>query len=95
MIHTGACRHQTHIGFDKEKGLSFDVDTIPDEWLDLFTKAGVTKQQLQNPEDRKFIFDFVAQNQGSMPGTGAQPANPSGTHNTSPQCSPPCSHVPL
>eukprot|EP00124_Ichthyophonus_hoferi_P004029 Ihof_evm1s399 gene=Ihof_evmTU1s399 len=72
--------HKTHIGFDKEKGLDFDPEAIPPEWLDLFTKAGVTKEQLQNPEDRKFIFDFVQQNQNSL--RSNPPPPPQGLHAT-------------
>jgi hypothetical protein len=46
------CRHESHIGWTAEKG--FDLTNIPPEWQELFDKAGVTKDQLQDAETQQF-----------------------------------------
>lgn len=56
-------RHLTHIGWDPNKG--FDMDNVADPQLkQFFDKAGVKECQLQDPQTREFIYDFITQNGG-------------------------------
>lgn len=51
-------KHEGHVGWDPENG--FDVYNIPEEWKALFSKAGVTTEQLADKETADFIVSFVA-----------------------------------
>ena len=55
-------RHLSHIGFDPEGG--FELQNIPPEWRNLFEKAGVTREQLENKDTAEFIVDFVEKRGG-------------------------------
>jgi len=54
-------KHLAHIGFDASTG-SFDVKNIPDDWKDVFKKAGISKSQLQDHDTALFIADFIKKN---------------------------------
>lgn len=58
-------RHLSHIGFNPEKG-TFDIQNIPDDWKNLFAKAGITQDQLQNKSTAKFIAGFVQDSEPKM-----------------------------
>lgn len=54
-------RHLAHIGFNATTG-TFDEENIPDDWKEVFKKAGITKKQLRNKDTAGFIADFVKSN---------------------------------
>lgn len=51
-------RHLSHMGFNPLTG-TFDTENIPDEWVAVFKKAGISKKQLKNKETAGFIATFV------------------------------------
>ncbi|KAF4530474.1 hypothetical protein B566_EDAN014676 [Ephemera danica] len=56
-------RHVTHVGWDPNKG--FDLDNVEDPQLkEFFVKAGVSVSQLNDPETRDFIYDFINKHGG-------------------------------
>lgn len=57
--------HLSHIGFNPEKG-TFDIQNIPPEWKTLFSKAGITQDQLENKSTAKFIAGFVQDSEPQM-----------------------------
>lgn len=59
--------HLSHIGFNPEKG-TFDIQNIPADWKNLFAKAGITQNQLQNKSTAKFIAGFVQDSEPQMRG---------------------------
>ena len=50
-------QHHCHIGWSKDKG--FETKNIPQEWKMFFDAAGVTDEQLQNPETAEVIFETM------------------------------------
>ncbi|KAK9728722.1 hypothetical protein K7432_000868 [Basidiobolus ranarum] len=68
-------RHVGHIGFDPETG--FSTENIDPEWMKLFDKLGqlgVSKEQLQDKETQKFIYEYVQARGG--------PDNPADNHSS-------------
>ena len=57
--------HLSHIGFNPTKG-TFDIQNIPDEWKNMFAKAGITQDQLENRSTAKFIAGFVQDSEPQM-----------------------------
>eukprot|EP00043_Microstomoeca_roanoka_P014014 m.138026 g.138026 ORF g.138026 m.138026 type:complete len:566 (+) comp15906_c1_seq1:727-2424(+) len=55
-------RHLGHIGLDSEG--NFDATNIPAEWNTLLEKAGISKEQLEDEDTRRFVEEFVNQNGG-------------------------------
>ncbi|ORX89741.1 WH1-domain-containing protein [Basidiobolus meristosporus CBS 931.73] len=67
-------RHIGHIGFDPETG--FSTENIDPEWIKLFDKLGqlgVSKEQLQDKDTQKFIYDYVQARGGPEAGQKAPP----------------------
>ncbi|RVE52068.1 hypothetical protein evm_003346, partial [Chilo suppressalis] len=56
-------KHVSHVGWNADKG--FDVSNLPEEaMMTFFSKAGVSKSQLQDRDTRQFIYEFINQNGG-------------------------------
>lgn len=53
-------KHLAHIGFNPVTR-RFDVNNIPPEWQSMFSKAGVTNKDLEDPQTANFIAGFVAE----------------------------------
>ena len=72
-------RHQSHIGWDPEKG--FDLDNIPADWKKLFQQAGIKKSELRDAETAKYVMGVLNEAiaaEGAPPADNAPPA-PTGT----------------
>ena len=54
-------KHLTHISWDPNKG--FNLDNFA-QLKQFFDKAGVKECQLQDPQTREFIYNFITQNGG-------------------------------
>ncbi|GJQ70314.1 WASp [Trypoxylus dichotomus] len=50
-------RHVSHIGWHRDKGL--DVNIKDSVYQEIFKKAGIGEQDLQNRKTREFIVDFI------------------------------------
>lgn len=56
-------RHLTHIDWDPNE--SFNLNSVTDPRLKpFFNKAGVRECQLQDPQTKEFIFDFISHHRG-------------------------------
>ena len=55
-------KHIQHIGWSPSTGFEFNV--IDQKLNNFFSLAGVSENQLQDSETRKFIFDFISSNGG-------------------------------
>jgi hypothetical protein len=49
--------HITHVGWTPSGG--FDVRNIPDQWKEIFRKAGITADELSNPETAAMLYNKV------------------------------------
>jgi hypothetical protein len=56
--------HLSHIGFNPVTR-KFDLVNIPSEWQTIFSSAGATEKDLENPETAEFIADFVTKHSQS------------------------------
>lgn len=81
-------RHQSHIGWDPEKG--FEVDNIPSDWKKLFQQAGIKKSELRDAETAKYVMGVLneAIASGDMPPPGPAPTPPAPTGNAPPAPAP-------
>jgi hypothetical protein len=52
-------KHNMHVGWTPSGG--FDVRNIPKEWMTLFQKAGITKDELSNPETAAMLYNKIKQ----------------------------------
>jgi len=52
--------HLTRISWDPSKGFEMDDPQLKQ----FFDKAGVKECDLQDPQKREFIYDFIVQNRG-------------------------------
>lgn len=50
--------HIAHVGWNPQKGF----DTNDEHLNDFLTKAGVSPEQLKDPETREYIYDFIESN---------------------------------
>jgi Wiskott-Aldrich syndrome protein len=53
-------RHTAHMGWDASGG--FDVSRLPEEWKELFKKAGIRPRDLRDPDTAKEIIAVIAEN---------------------------------
>eukprot|EP01133_Synstelium_polycarpum_P004381 gene4381-5126_t len=69
-------KHESHIGWDPEKG--FDIDNIPNEWRVLFAQAGIKRKDLKDAETSKFIVSVIGETMAAqqMSGKSAPPPPP-------------------
>jgi len=78
-------RHTAHMGWDPTGG--FDVSRLPEEWKELFKKAGIRPRDLRDPETAKEIIAVIAENMpaDAIPNTPMFPvASPSQGGSTTP-----------
>jgi hypothetical protein len=52
-------KHNMHVGWTPSGG--FDVRNIPKEWMTIFQKAGITKDELSNPETAAMLYNKIKQ----------------------------------
>ncbi|KAI8907442.1 hypothetical protein DFJ77DRAFT_475392 [Powellomyces hirtus] len=57
-------QHITHVGYNQQTG--FTAKNIPVEWKAIFAKAGITEEQLQDPETVKTVKKFMKQHKGDL-----------------------------
>jgi hypothetical protein len=50
-------KHTMHVGWTRTGG--FDVRNIPKEWMNLFQKAGISNEELANPETAAMLYNKI------------------------------------
>ncbi len=66
---------RSSVGYDPSRG-AIDEKTVPEEWREVFARAGVTHEQLAAPETAAVIARFCADNSNA----GGKPAVPPRRH---------------
>jgi len=57
-------RHEQYIGFDPEKG--FVTQNASPEWQEIFKKAGITPEILEDKKNRKIVNDFIKRHESEV-----------------------------
>ncbi|TPX32077.1 hypothetical protein SmJEL517_g04730 [Synchytrium microbalum] len=67
-------KHVSGVGYDKKTG--FSAHNIPPEWKQIFAKAGITEDQLQDRTTAKVVRKFMQQHGGVQPTRRPPPPPP-------------------